>query len=490
MDDTFDFLVGQTYQTKTGLVYLTECEAVSYEIDFALTRLLDLHLRATKQVPIIDTEKHFNSKTARDLFSVSVSAMNASLLTFTDNQIEYFLNKLLDICYKAKSTSGFESIFFTALNAYSGDNTFLKEYFFQKFISFGEITQLGGGFNNSYFIDKAHGAFIGFDAKINNYINEAKLNKEAFKNLSNRMRSEKGLVIDSTTGTAITSATILSSMAGAAIVLGGITILVYFGYEAWEKKEKIKKDYNEAWNEVMGNNPQKENDKGEDDDSNDDFPEPLAETDNPEGCIINPLHTDYITDPYLNASKKVSKSILPIGKGFRAYNFKTENNIYTISKMPKMELSKSGLANIGKLGLLNDFPNLQNTLQNRQLEYLKSLSPIKNKPVNKAGLFADLTNIPTIDEIKNSNDGFEVSTQTYTYTKTDEDGNETVTSEDVNTIVFTHPGMIAKYGDSISVSTDQLEDLIKFFKLLAKSNNIGVIDVPKNAGEAKLNKFI
>ena len=38
-----------------------------------------------------------------------------------------------------------------------------------------------------------------FDSKINNYINEAKkLNKEAFKNLSNRMRSEKGLIIDST----------------------------------------------------------------------------------------------------------------------------------------------------------------------------------------------------------------------------------------------------------------------------------------------------
>ena len=115
MDDTFDFLVGQTYQTKTGLVYLTECEAVSYEIDFALTRLLDLHLRATNQVPIIDTENHFNSKTALDLFSVSVTTMNASLLTFIDDQIEYFLNKLLDICYKAKSTTGFESIFFLRL---------------------------------------------------------------------------------------------------------------------------------------------------------------------------------------------------------------------------------------------------------------------------------------------------------------------------------------------------------------------------------------
>lgn len=487
MDNNIDFLIGQSYQTKTGLVYLSECESVSYEIDFALTRLLDLHLRSTKQVPIIDTESHFNSQIARGLFSVSVSAMNSSLLTFDDEQIEHFLNELLDICYKAKSTAGFESVFFTALNSYSGDNIYFKEFYYQKFISFGEITEFGGGFNNSYFIDKKHEAFIGFDIKINDLIKESKITKDALKNLSNRMLNEKGILIDSTTGLAISSATLLSNAAGAALVVGATAILGYYGYKSWEAKEKIKSDYNKAWKEVNDNDPEnKTDDKGKNsDDSDDDFPETPEKQDNPEGCIRNPLEEDYITDPYSNFSKGIHKSILPIGKGFRAYNFKTENNIYTFSKMPKLELSKAGLANISKLGLLNDFPNFKIELEKRQIDYLKTLSPI-----NKTDLVNDFTKIPTLEEIKESDPGFGVNTQTYTHTTTDEYGNETVTTEQVNTIVLTDPALIERYGNSISVSTDKLESMIKFFKMLAKSNNTGVIDVPKNAGDYKLNKFI
>lgn len=498
MDNTLDFLVGQTYKTKTGLVYLSECETVSYEIEFALTRLLDLHLRATKQVPIIDTEKHFSSKAARDLFSVAVSAMNASLLTFTDEQIEYFLEKLLDTCLKAQSTKGFESVFFTALASYSGDNDFLKEYYFQKFTSMGGITELGGGFNNSYYIDKVNGAYIGFDDNINNIIHQSKFDKKSYSNFSNRILSGKGIVIDSTTGIAISSATMLTNVAGA-VAVGGMLMLGYLGYKTYEAKEEIKKEYNEAWEEMKKSDPDNkadegkpgaETDKDSDDDSDDDFPEKPESNENPEGCIINPMYGDYKTDPYSHFSKRRDMSILPIGKGFRTYNFRTENNIYTVSKMPRLEVSKTGLANLPQLGFLNDFPNFKAELEKRQLEHLKTLQPIQNKPINKTGLFSDQKNTPAIDDIKALDPGFAINTQTYTHTSEDEAGNETVTTEEVNTIVFSNPALIALYGNSISISSDHLESMIKFFKMLSKANNTGVIDVPKNAGEFKLNKYL
>lgn len=491
MDNAIDFLIGQTYKTKTGLVYLSECEIVSYEIDFAITRLLDLHLRATNQVPIIDTESHFSQKNAKDLFSISVSTMNSSILSFTDYQIEYFLNKLFDTCYKAKSIKGFESIFFTALSAYSGDNDFFKDYYYQKFISFGEITEFGGGFNNSYFIDKRYGAYIGFDGNINDIINESKFQKDSYTNFSNRIKNSKGITIDSTTGIAINSATMLTNLLGAAVVavvvIGGITAInCHTGYESAQKVKKLDQDYKEA----LGQDPDNKGSEDDKKDSEDEFPKPPEKTDNPETCIINPKYEELRNDPYKNYSKGTTKGILPIGKGFRVYNFRTENNIYTVSNMPKIELSKNGLASINKLGLLNDFPGFKFELESRHLEYLKTLQPIQNKPVNKAGLFSDLKIFPTIDEIKESDPGYGINTQTYTHTTTDEAGNETVTTEEVNTIVFTNPALIARYGNSISMPSDNIENIIKFLKALSKSNNIGAIDPPKNAGNFKLNKFI
>jgi len=400
MNSIPELLLDETIVNQKGNIKFTGVELGVYTVENFLNKLLDLHLRATDQTPIIDLEVAPSGSDSRKIFRGMITTYLCSYQRLAkDTKIE-LLNNILDHVFSRQSNEGFESVFLTTLAACKYDIDDSKmELYFTKFSTFGWPALNGAGYSTSYFVDENE-ELVAIKPDFKKEFDKLKLSINSYSSAKEKIKAKQAQYYDMTetqcvgkfsAAGAIIVGTIEAGIGAAATggpgavagaidgaehgsVAGGVIGSIFCDDIINDDDEEGKKDTDK--NKPKGNDDS-------DEETDDSYLIEIIE-DKEEGGCISPYANDFIiADPYAGKIKFQSiKSSMPYGKGAFLYIEKS-GSFFKLASTPKF-VYQYGKIDISSLEYLNQSTGLMSSIdEHNKLMSLDNIKGVIDDKKNK-----------------------------------------------------------------------------------------------------------